>query len=85
MNETGKSTMSDERKLPCIGPLAAGLVVLPVIYILSLGPACWLSSRFGGERYVSIAYRPVTFVAEVTDSNRGIKCRTRMAGQKLAR
>ncbi len=29
-------------------------------YPLSLGPACWFSSRVGGEKVVTIVYRPIT-------------------------
>ena len=43
---------------------------LPVLYGSALGPAAWLSSRFGGEKAVSIAYRPVTWGAEVLDDGK---------------
>jgi hypothetical protein len=39
-----------------------------VCYGLGLGPACWVSSRVGGTKVVTAAYRPVTFAAEVTGS-----------------
>ena len=41
-----------------------------VCYGLGLPPACWLSSRFGGTKIVTLAYRPVTFAVEVIGSNR---------------
>src|SRR5262245_59665927 len=44
-------------------------VTIPLLFVLSVGPACWVSSRFGGAKLVTIAYRPVTFVAEVTASD----------------
>ena len=44
-------------------------VTLPLLFLLSIGPACWLSSRFGGANVVTMAYRPVTFVAEFTGSD----------------
>jgi len=39
-----------------------GLVIIGVLalYPVSLGPSCWLSSRFGGEDAVTVAYRPLT-------------------------
>src|SRR5262245_40226163 len=39
-------------------------------YVLMLGPACWFSSRWGGEKVVTIAYRPVTAIAQRADSRR---------------
>jgi hypothetical protein len=44
-------------------------VILGLLACYGLGPACWLSSRFGGATVVTITYRPVTFVAEVSDSD----------------
>jgi len=40
------------------------IAILPFVsYTLMLGPACWLSSRWGGEKVVTTAYRPLTSVA----------------------
>jgi len=39
------------------------------LLVLSIGPACWLSSRWGGMNIVSQVYRPVTWVAEVSGSD----------------
>ena len=53
----------EERKNPtalCILVILGALVC----YLVSLGPACWCTSRFGGEKVVTLAYRPVTFAAE---------------------
>jgi hypothetical protein len=41
-------------------------VALFVLYIASIGPACWVSSRLGGENAVSAVYIPVTWTAEVS-------------------
>jgi len=41
----------------------------PLFYVFSFGPACWSSSRWGGSRIVSYAYRPLTWTAEVTKSD----------------
>jgi hypothetical protein len=48
------------------------IVVLTVIllYVLAAGPACWLSSRWGAMGIVSHVYRPVTWVAEISGSDR---------------
>jgi len=41
------------------------LVVVPVLYIASFGPACWISERNGiGERAVSKVFWPIVWVAE---------------------
>jgi hypothetical protein len=50
--------MSDQRPLwPWI---VTALLVLPVLYVVSFGPACWICDRLEkGTREVSIAYRPV--------------------------
>ena len=44
-------------------------LTLPILYVLSLGPSCWVSSRFGGANVVTIVYRPVTWAAELTGSD----------------
>jgi hypothetical protein len=46
------------------------IIAAVVCYGLGLGPACWWTSRFGGEKVVTVAYRPVTFVSEVIGSER---------------
>jgi hypothetical protein len=58
----------DELKQPT-GLFVALILGLLACYILGLGPACWLSSRFGGENVVTAIYRPVTFAAEVIGSD----------------
>ena len=36
------------------------LLVVPLLYILALGPACWIAERMGSEtRWISVIYRPV--------------------------
>jgi hypothetical protein len=59
--------MKNDRTTPGLG--FAVLLVLPVFYLLLLGPACWLSSRWGGTAIVSHVYRPVTWAAEITESD----------------
>jgi len=61
--------MMGEQKQPgwafwCVVASAA-----PLLYASSIGPCCWVSSRFGGAKGATIAYRPITFAAEVTGSN----------------
>jgi len=36
----------------------AAIIGVPTLYIVSIGPACWASSRFGGEVLVSLIYQP---------------------------
>ncbi len=43
----------------------AVLLSLAGFYVLGLGPACWSSSRMGGAKAVSIAYRPITWAVEL--------------------
>jgi hypothetical protein len=52
--------MADSRKPSAAFWTAVALTVLIVGYPLSLGPACWISSRAGrGENAVTIVYRPI--------------------------
>jgi hypothetical protein len=55
----------DERKQPTGLFIVVTLGVL-VCYVLGLGPACWVSSRVGGGRIVTIAYRPLTWAVEAS-------------------
>jgi hypothetical protein len=42
--------------------ITVALLAIVVLYPLSLGPACWISSRAGaGGHAVSILYRPITW------------------------
>lgn len=57
----------DDRKQPTALFIVVILGAL-FCYVLGLGPACWVSSRFGGEKVVTVIYRPITFAAEVIGS-----------------
>jgi hypothetical protein len=61
--------MSDQRPTAGVWGLC-GLVIVGVLvfYPISLGPSCWLSSRFGGGTVVSAVYRPLTWTAIATNS-----------------
>lgn len=56
----------NEQKKPGIGFSATvGVVSLLVLYPLSFGPACWLSSRFTrGADLLPRVYRPITWIME---------------------
>ena len=42
----------------------ATIIAVPLLYVLSFGPWCWISSRLSGEpRWIPLAYRPVTSIA----------------------
>src|SRR5262245_41503974 len=56
----------NEQKPPTWVLACVAMLLVPVFYVLSSGPACWLSSRWGGTRVVSQVYRPLTWAAEVT-------------------
>lgn len=58
-----------ERKRGRAGFWCTLSVVGGLCYVFLLGPACWISSRTGGERFVSAAYRPLTWVCDVTESS----------------
>jgi hypothetical protein len=53
--------MSEERKKGGVRPWGAILLIaLPVLYVASAGPACWIASRTDdGEDVWNTAYRPL--------------------------
>ena len=52
--------MSEERKKPLWPFIGAWLIGLPVLYVASFGPACWISSRTDhGKRPLPFLYRPI--------------------------
>lgn len=53
--------MNDERKKALWPSILALMIGLPVLYLLSLGPACWVSSRLNaGAEFVPTIYHPIT-------------------------
>ena len=49
--------MSDDRKKPLWPWIVALLIGLPVLYVASFGPACWITSRADrGKRLLPVAY-----------------------------
>jgi predicted MFS family arabinose efflux permease len=40
----------------------AAVVGVPVLYVAIFGPACWISSRFGGGKSVGFIFGPVMHV-----------------------
>jgi len=64
--------MTSDRKHPTPGFwLTVALVTALVGYPLSVGPACWISSRAGtiiAARTVNRFYRPLTWCVEATHS-----------------
>src|SRR5262249_24332047 len=54
--------MSDERQKPVWPCIVILLIGLPVLYVGSWGPACWVSSRGNcGAATVSVVYRPLAW------------------------
>ena len=52
----------NERKPSAGFWIAVAIVAIVILYPLSLGPACWISSRLGaGALVVSVVYRPITW------------------------
>jgi hypothetical protein len=51
-----------DRKKPGVAFWATVVVVTVLLYVLSVGPACWVSSRANsGASTVSLVYRPLTW------------------------
>jgi hypothetical protein len=61
--------MTGKQRTPGAGFFATICMVVIAAYALSIGPACWISSRVGAARFVTIFYKPVTWAVEVTDSD----------------
>ncbi len=60
--------MSDDRKKHLWPWIVALLIGLPVLYVASFGPACWISSRFNiGRKVLPTAYRPITAGIRIKD------------------
>jgi hypothetical protein len=56
--------MTSDRKQPVWPWIVALLIGLPVLYAVSFGPACWISSRSGtGVSVVNSAYQPMLGLA----------------------
>jgi len=51
--------MSDDRKTPLWPWIMALLMWLPVLYVLSFGPACWIVSRTKPRYFVPLIYFPI--------------------------
>ena len=55
--------MSEERKKPLWPWIVALLIGLPVLYVASFGPACWISSRAKlTGKWVITPYRPIIWL-----------------------
>jgi hypothetical protein len=39
--------------------ILSAAIGLPIVYVVSLGPACWVTSRLGGYRAVAWVYSPL--------------------------
>jgi len=51
--------MSDERNKSHSFWITALLVGVPVLYVTSFGPACWITSRFDVRKPLGFVFRPV--------------------------
>ena len=51
--------MDTPRKKPGFVFWATVVLAVPVLYVLSWGPACWIISRTGGEDALGAVYRPI--------------------------
>ena len=58
--------MSEDRKKSVWQWIGGALVLLPVLYALSFGPACWFCSRVGiWAESLPVVYRPILAVMHV--------------------
>jgi hypothetical protein len=63
-------------KKPGVAFWATVVAVVVLIYLLSIGPACWVTSRLNtGAEFVPIVYRPITLL--FVESDHGIPQTTR--------
>ncbi len=61
--------MSEDRKKPLWPWIAAVLIGLPVLYVASFGPACWLAARDSMPHVIAQLYVPlIACVAQCPDS-----------------
>jgi hypothetical protein len=57
------------RKQPGVAFWATVVVVVLLLYVASIGPACWLTSRArSGSNSLATVYRPVTLLMTIDDS-----------------
>jgi hypothetical protein len=64
--------MSDERKSLLWPWIVAVCIGVPLLYVASFGPACWITSRWNlPGRWLVVVYRPMTAVIELRS---GILC-----------
>jgi hypothetical protein len=61
--------MITDRKKPGVAFWASAVVVVLVLYVASLGPVCWLTSRAGfRSKSIAAIYRPLTPFMATDDS-----------------
>ena len=59
----------EERQSGRTGFWSTAVIVAALAYASALGPCCWISSRVGrGEQLVTVIYRPLTWLCEVSQS-----------------
>jgi len=59
----GGRVMSDRKPRPLWPLLTAALIGLPVLYVASFGPACWLLGRdLCDTRLITVGYAPILSV-----------------------
>lgn len=69
--------MGGDRKSRSVWPWVIALLIgLPVLYVASFGPACWLSSRTGiGRKSLPAMYRPMLMLMKIDDSPADVRHR----------
>ncbi len=64
--------MTDDRKKPLWPWIVALVIGLPVLYVASFGPACWVSSRMNsGAGMIPVVYAPI--VNCLSSKNMGLR------------
>ncbi len=61
-----------DRKKPGLAFWATVVVVVPILYVASFGPACWIISRLDAETaWIPTVYRPITIIWDSGPSQMG--------------
>src|SRR6516165_11287713 len=60
--------MTTNSKKPGVAYWMTVVIVVVLMYPLSFGPACWATSRTGGNSIVPLLYRPIIAMIHVDDA-----------------
>src|SRR5262245_30432166 len=78
----GRRSMTDRRKPSWVVWTTIASVCLLVLYPLSFGPACWITSRTGGNDAIPTIYGPFLFVMAKAFPSKEYVLRVTRSGQR---